>query len=125
MLFKMLGIERSWEKVQEEFAGTIPRPRQMFVTQSRVLAERVEEYYTKLVESHEASQRSAQESTAIADAKKDRRAQGLVNRDEEEIYRGSLPKCYGDLEDKHFPLFVTFDQVRPRRYARVLGLIVV
>ena len=111
MLFKMLGIERTWDGMREELAGSMNHPRQVFVTQSRVLAERVEEYYKKLTESHLAAQRTAEESAAIAAAKKDRRARGLVNRDEEELHQGTLPKEFGDLKDEHFPLFLTFDQV--------------
>ena len=65
----------------------------------------------KLTESHIAAQRTAEESSKLGAAKKDRRAQGLVNRDEEEYHRGTLPKRYADLEDHHFPLFVTFDQL--------------
>lgn len=111
MLFKMLGIERTWEDMRKDSDSDIFRPRQVFVTQSKVLAERVQEYYTKLTESHAAAQRTAQESAALAAKKEDRRAQGLVNRDEEEIYHGTLPKRWGDLQDEHFPLFLTFDHV--------------
>ena len=34
MLFKMLGIQRTWEQYPDMW----PKPRQVFVTQSRVLA---------------------------------------------------------------------------------------
>ena len=111
MLLKIFGIECSWEKMQEDSAEPLTRPRQMFVTQSRVLAERVEEYYRKLAESITASRRTAQESSKLAAVKKDRLTQGLVNRDEEEIFHGTLPQRYGDLAAEDFPLFVTYDQV--------------
>ena len=42
MLFKMLGMERCWEEVQD----TLSKPRQLFVKLCRVLAEKVEEYFT-------------------------------------------------------------------------------
>jgi hypothetical protein len=47
MLFKILGIQRAWEMS----AVDMPKPRQIFVTISRVLATKVEEYFTKLLES--------------------------------------------------------------------------
>lgn len=103
MLFKMLGIERSWE----DFRETLPKPRQMFVTQSRVLAEKVEEYFADLFRSllagkqtrGEVMHRSAQQAV-------------LVDKDEEVWHRGDLPERFGSLSDEHFPMFLTFDQVR-------------
>lgn len=111
MLFKMLGIERTWDTLQDTLQDTLPRPRQLFVTQSRVLAEKVEEYYRKLSQSHAAAQRTAEESDQLAAAKQANQDQGLVDRDEEEFWRGDLPKSYGELKDEHFPLFLTFDHV--------------
>ncbi|THH32624.1 hypothetical protein EUX98_g1581 [Antrodiella citrinella] len=108
MIFKMLGIERTWEQSRELFQGTLSRPRQIFVTQSKVLAEKVEEYYAKLSQSLAAEQRSTQESSKIS---ADKVQKGLVDHDEEELYRGDLPRRFGELEDKHFPLFVTYDQL--------------
>ena len=106
----MLGIERAWDGVQESLDADIPRPRQVFVTQSRVLAEKVEEYYRKLAESHAAASRTEEESAQLGTRKAEDRA--LVDQDEEEFWRGTLPKKFGDLTDEHFPLFVTFDHVR-------------
>ena len=112
MLFKMLGMERAWENVSNTVDGGISRPRQVFVTQSRVLAEKVEEYYKKLAESHIAATRTEQESNELG-AKKEKPAdRALVDQDEEELWRGSLPKKYSELGDEHFPMFVTFDHVR-------------
>ena len=45
MLFKMLGVERSSASLYRK------KTRQVFVTQSRVLVKRVQEYYTKLARS--------------------------------------------------------------------------
>lgn len=111
MLFKMLGIERAWDSVRRSVDENIPRPRQVFVTQSRVLAEKVEEYYKKLAESHIAATRSAEESAQLGANKENPENRALVDQDEEELWRGSLPKKFSDLEDEHFPLFVTFDHV--------------
>jgi hypothetical protein len=103
MLFKMLGIERSWEV--NCFVG--PKPRQVFVTQSRVLASKVEEYFGKLLNSL-ASARGTSEDVEQAAKAMDR----LVDEDEEENWRGDLPLSFSALEDHHFPLFVTYDRVR-------------
>lgn len=112
MLFKMLGIERSWESYRE----TMPKPRQLFVTQSRVLAEKVEEYFTKLLESLATANQSPKELASLATRKKDQQQQGLVDRDEEIYWRGDLPKRYGALKEEHFPMFLTYDHVSALSY---------
>ena len=111
MLFKMLGIERTYDSMRDTMLETFHKPRQIFVTQSRVLAEKVEEYFAKLSESHAAAQRTAEQSVQMAQTKLTSQDQGLVDRDEEQYHRGDLPKSYGDLRDQHFPLFLTFDHV--------------
>ena len=47
MLFKMLLVERTYLLAADQ----IPRPRQIFVTKSRVLAKKVQDYLSKLSES--------------------------------------------------------------------------
>lgn len=111
MLFKMLGIEQAYDNMRADYEEDLPRPRQLFVTQSRVLAEKVEEYYAKLAASYSATLRTAEESSELAAQQQAREDQGLVDRDEEEFWRGSLPKSFSELKDEHFPLFVTFDHV--------------
>lgn len=112
MLFKMLGIEKACENLSKAYEEKLPRPRQLFVTQSRVLAEKVEEYYAKLAASHAAAQRTTEESVRLAAEQQAKEDRGLVDRDEEEFWRGKLPKAFSELKDEHFPLFVTFDHVR-------------
>ncbi|TFK88273.1 hypothetical protein K466DRAFT_598787 [Polyporus arcularius HHB13444] len=107
MLFKMLGIERAWEAHREAMA----KPRQLFVTQSRVLAEKVEEYFAKLLESLATASQSPTELVNIATRRKQQQEQGLVDRDEEIYWRGDLPKRYGALKEEHFPMFLTFDHI--------------
>jgi hypothetical protein len=111
MLFKMLGIERAYVNLRAEYDENLARPRQLFVTQSRVLAEKVQEYYAKLSLSQAAAQRSADESVELAAKQQSREEQGLVDRDEEEFHHGTLPKSFKQLNDEHFPLFITFDHV--------------
>ncbi|KAL4254519.1 hypothetical protein ABKN59_003247 [Abortiporus biennis] len=111
MLFKMLGIERTYDNLRGTLHDDFPRPRQIFVTQSRVLAEKVEEYYSKLSESHVAGLRSEEESSALAADRRVTEDRGLVDQDEEEYHRGELPKSFSELKDDQFPLFLTFNQL--------------
>lgn len=115
MLFKMLGIERAWESYRE----TMPKPRQLFVTQSRVLAEKVEEYFAKLLDSLATASQSPRELVKMAARKQQQQQQGLVDRDEEIYWRGDLPKRYGALQEENFPMFLTYDHVRQRRLCGV------
>lgn len=103
MLFKMLGIERSWE----DFKDTLPKPRQMFITQSRVLAEKVQEYFSDLLRSLLAGKQTKKEVV-----RKSAQQAILVDKDEEVLHRKDLPSRFGALTDEHFPMFLTFDQVR-------------
>ncbi|KAI0935696.1 hypothetical protein AcV5_004043 [Taiwanofungus camphoratus] len=107
MLFKMLGIERSWQACK----AVLPKPRQLFVTQSRVLAEKVQEFFLKLYESLSTADKSPDELIKIAATRQAQQEQGLVDLDEEIERRGDLPKTFGELKDDHFPLFVTFDHL--------------
>ena len=115
----MLGIEKAYESLSMAYEENLPHPRQLFVTQSRVLAEKVEEYYTKLAASHAAAKRTAEESRQLAAQQQADKDRGLVDRDEEEYWRGSLPEAFSELKDEHFPLFVTFDHVRESNPFRV------
>jgi len=108
MLFKMLGLERAWEFRRE----SMPKPRQIFVTQSRVLAGKVEEYFTKLLESLSTAGSSPKDLVKAAEAKKLLREDDvLVDVDDEPEWRSDLPSSYLQLRDEHFPLFLTFDRV--------------
>ena len=119
MLFKMLGIERAWEARRDSMS----KPRQLFVTQSRVLAEKVEEYFVKLLESLSTAAQSPTELVKIAKRKKQQQEQGLVDRDEEIYWRGDLPMRYSALQDEHFPMFVTYDHVHPRSQSHTLCIL--
>ncbi|KAF8139771.1 hypothetical protein EV363DRAFT_1497668, partial [Boletus edulis] len=102
MLFKMLGIQRAWEM---QTSG-MPKPRQIFVTKSRVLATKVEEYFVKLLESLALAGYSLQDLKRMQTRDTD---SGLVDVDDQE--RADIPQRYSALEENHFPLFVTFDQL--------------
>lgn len=110
MVFKILGIERAYELICEESDADAHRPRQLFVTYSRFLAEKVRDFYVKLAREKAAAGRTARESTKLTVEKHAQDSRGLVNRDEEELYDGTLPSSFSKLTDDHFPLFITFDQ---------------
>ena len=106
MLFKMLLIERTFQLVGSD----LPRPRQVFVTKSRMLAKKVQEYFEKLTSS------LAIASLPSADLTNQSRAQyrddlGLIDADDIVDWRTDLPTKYSELGERHFPLFITFDSV--------------
>ncbi|TDL28963.1 hypothetical protein BD410DRAFT_818373 [Rickenella mellea] len=107
MMFKMLGIE----KLGQRHANSLSKPRQLFVTQSRVLAGRVEEYFQKLMESLQTSSKSPEELLELASKKSSKGKDELVDVDDDEEWRSDLPKRFNDLGDEHFPLFVTYDKL--------------
>ena len=104
MLFKMLGVERSSASLY------CKKIRQVFVTQSRVLVERVQEYYMKLARSLAARDCSKGEikkwATQWSQAEKE-----LIELDDEDDSQSGFPKKFSKLTDGHFPLFLTFDKV--------------
>jgi len=102
MLFKMFGIQRAWEM---EMSG-MPKPRQIFVTKSPVLAKKVQEYFMKLLESLALAGYSIEELKRMRVRNTE---SGLVDADDED--RTDIPQRYSALEENHFPLFVTFDKV--------------
>lgn len=105
MLFKMLGIQRTWQQYPE--MGS--KPRQVFITQSRVLATKVEEYFAKLMSSLETAGYSPQELRMVErDAEQET---GLLNQEDNEQWRSDLPERFSELLDEHFPLFITYDRV--------------
>jgi hypothetical protein len=109
MLFRMLGMEKA--------AQSKVRLRQLFVTQSSVLAGRVQEYYTKLRQTLTTGLKSADEIAGMAEVKRQtQESQDLVDLDDEDDGRSNLPSRFSDLTDDHFPLFLTFDKVLTSSY---------
>ncbi|KAG5636544.1 hypothetical protein H0H81_007674 [Sphagnurus paluster] len=109
MLFKMLWIERTFQLNNQDLV----KPRQIFVTKSRVLAGKVEEYFLKLLESLKTASQSAEELQKLVQAKKKAQAEevNLVDIDDEDDWRGDLPSKFSELQGIHFPLFITFDRL--------------
>ncbi|CAE7232048.1 unnamed protein product, partial [Rhizoctonia solani] len=99
IVFKMIGIEKLFEQMEE-----VTKPRQVFVTQSRVLAQRVQEYYWSLVAG---SSDASNKPTKLPEDEEE----VLADLDDEDVSAFGLPPKYSMLEDRHFPLFLTFDQL--------------
>lgn len=109
MLFKMLLVERTFQLMESD----LPRPRQVFVTKSRMLAKKVQEYFSKLASSLVmASQTFAELMRLPKSAQYQEDDLGLVDVDDIIDWRSDLPAKFSELEEKHFPLFITFDGVR-------------
>jgi hypothetical protein len=108
MLFKMLGNERA-----RDMQGVdMPKLRQVFVTQSRVLAGKVQEYFVKLMESLATATQSRSELAELAKAKKRKaKDEDLLDVDDDVNWRADLPDRFSLLRDENFPLFITFDRV--------------
>ncbi|PCH33059.1 hypothetical protein WOLCODRAFT_14494 [Wolfiporia cocos MD-104 SS10] len=108
MLFKMLGIERSWS----DYRNQLPKPRQVFVTQSYKLVEKVRSAFYKYRKSLFAHD-EGNEFSRIEARENGSRGRAMVNYREEGGWNTNLPQRFGDLQDEHFPLFITYDEVRP------------
>ncbi|KAK0475066.1 P-loop containing nucleoside triphosphate hydrolase protein [Armillaria novae-zelandiae] len=106
MLFKMLLIERTFQLMGSD----LPRPRQVFVTKSRVLAKKVQEYFEKLTSSLAIASRPSADLTNQSGAQY-RDDSGLIDADDVTDWRTDLPAKYSELEERHFPLFITFDNL--------------
>lgn len=108
MLFKLVGIERAWK----QFPDMWDKPRQIFVTQSRVLATKVEEYFTKLMLSVEAASYTPEELRKMSeDIDKEME---FIDLDDVDQWRSDLPMKFSELTDDNFPLFVTYERVCAR-----------
>nr|GAT46622.1 predicted protein [Mycena chlorophos] len=108
-LYKMVLVEANYERTKEEtpeiLEGSVAasKPRQLFVTQSRILAEKVEEHYRKLSMGYQV------DSLPDAVTPEKQEPDDLVDVDDEIGWRSDLPERYSELKDEHFPLFLTFD----------------
>ena len=102
----MLGIERAYSMFSED----LPHPRQVFITQSRVLVGKVEEHFFKYLETLGAGS-SGHKNTFQSIRNRDVDDEFLIDEDDNKEWRSDLPKRYSELEDGHFPLFITFDAV--------------
>ena len=106
IVFKIFGIERAWQN-----QGCVgPRPRQMFITKSRLLAEKVERDYVSLLYSLSTGPDAPYVRERIQ-RWNSRRKKVIFNPDDTEGKRDDLPQRFSELRDSHFPLFLTLDTV--------------
>ena len=107
IIFKILGIERAWQNL-----GCIgPRPRQLFVTKSRLLAEKVEEDYVNLLYSLSAGSDAPLYIRKRIQRWNSRRKKETFNPDDAGDGKDDLPEKFSELRDSDFPLFLTMDTV--------------
>jgi hypothetical protein len=107
IVFKILGIERAWQN-----RGSIgPRPRQLFITKSQLLADKVEHDYVNLSFSLYAGPDTPQYVRERIQHWKSHRKKNVLDPEGAEGTRDDLPEKFSELQDSHFPLFVTVDTV--------------
>ncbi|KAI6143839.1 P-loop containing nucleoside triphosphate hydrolase protein [Pisolithus thermaeus] len=106
MLFKMLKIQREWQLRSE--CSDLPQPRQVFVTKSSILANNAEEYFVKLLESLSLAGCTLEELERWGSRHVD---QELDDYDDVPDIQSGIPLRYSELENHHFPLFLTFDRL--------------
>jgi hypothetical protein len=107
IVFKIFGIERAWQN-----QGCLgPRPRQLFITKSRLLAEKVERDYVGLLYSLSTGQNAPLYVRERIQRWNSRRKKVIFNPDDAEGKRDDLPGKFSELRDGDFPLFLTMDTV--------------
>ncbi|KAI6128067.1 hypothetical protein EDD16DRAFT_170251 [Pisolithus croceorrhizus] len=107
MIFKMVGIQRAWEQV-----SGVRKPRQLFVTRFPVLAAKVEDFFTGLVESLALAGRTEDELRILRSQTQSAEQQPpIIDPLDALNYRSRAPQKYSQLSDQDFPLFITFDQL--------------
>ncbi|KAH9017008.1 hypothetical protein EDB85DRAFT_2017856 [Lactarius pseudohatsudake] len=105
IVFKIFGIERAWQN-----RGSLgPRPRQLFITKSQLLANKVEHDYTDLLFSLSAGPEMPQYVRERIQHWNSRRRNKILDLDDAEGTRDDLPEKFSELQDSHFPLFITVD----------------
>ena len=103
----MLLVERTYQLAEP---GT-PRPRQVFVTQSRILAKKVKEYFKTLARALHVSTQSSDQLVGSQELAADEDNDLNIALDDIKDWYKDLPSKFSELEDRHFPLFVTYSTV--------------
>ena len=106
-MFKMLLIDRTHQIAAKDLA----KPRQLFVTQSRVLAMKVQEYFSRLTNSLSISSSSVRQLHELQDVRTSTADIDLIDADDIVNWRSDLPARFSELTDGHFPVITTVDQV--------------
>jgi hypothetical protein len=103
----MFAIEKAWQ----QGGCPEPRPRQVFVTKSRNLAQKVEEYFMHFIRSLTQESHVPQHVLDVLQRWNKRARRGLMNVEEGDHSRSDLPAKFSELTDDNFPLFITIDGV--------------
>jgi hypothetical protein len=107
IVFKIFGIERAWQN-----RGSIgPRPRQLFITKSQLLANKVEHDYVNLLFSLSSGPDTPKYVRERIQHWNSRKRSNVLDPDDAEGTRDDLPERFSELQDCHFPLFITVDAV--------------
>lgn len=96
MIHKMLGVECIWSLFTD---GAVLKPRQLFVTRSQHLADKVKESFARLYETHVVGQTRQTAEDEVEESP------------DLGQWTTDLPSKFGDLKPDHFPLFISFDHV--------------
>ncbi|KAH8984688.1 hypothetical protein EDB92DRAFT_1950637 [Lactarius akahatsu] len=105
IVFKIFGIERAWQN-----RGSIgPRPRQLFITKSQLLANKVEQDYVNFLFSLSAGPDMPPYVRDRIQHWNSCRRNNILDPDDAEGARDDLPEKFSELQDSHFPLFITVD----------------
>lgn len=98
MLFRIIGLDIAARKQGQTL-------RQVFVTRSRTLARKVRLDSLQFRQTETGSSDIPVQVPPLGPS--------LLDMDENAEEEGLLPSKFSELNDSHFPLFVTYDQVRP------------
>lgn len=99
-LFRLLGIEETYKHEPKKV-------RQLFVTKSPLLAYKIKDYYLRLSATYGASSLTRQDMAAI----KTKRADDALDLVDAAEMQNALPPRWSDLNESHFPLFLSFAQL--------------
>ncbi|KZP30395.1 P-loop containing nucleoside triphosphate hydrolase protein [Athelia psychrophila] len=121
MMFKMLGMENAWKTQASDDQPTI---RQIFVTKSRILAGKVQEYFSSLLESLDIGAKTLRELADLA--KQEHVNEDDIDQmdpdDDDTDWQNHLPARFSELKDEHFPLFTTTDRLFQMIEADLFGV---
>ncbi|KZP15184.1 P-loop containing nucleoside triphosphate hydrolase protein [Athelia psychrophila] len=121
MMFKMLGMENAWKTLASD---DLPPIRQIFVTKSRILAGKVQEYFSSLLESLDIGTKSLHELADLA--KEEPVGEEDIDQmdpdDDNTDWQKHLPARFSELKDEHFPLFTTTDRLFQMIEADIFGV---
>ncbi|CAE6496461.1 unnamed protein product [Rhizoctonia solani] len=106
LIYKMRTIDQA-----NVTRGNHQPAKQLFVTRSRVLAQHVEATYQGLVEFTNIALKSVDELKEMAKQSREDPDRALVEFDSEIDLRNDLPERFSELQDSHFPLFISFDKL--------------